>query len=292
MNSIFLLILIAITVFMMVNNFKRMKQYRKDKTYIELYTKVLKDTDGSYDELVAYIDKEEDPCLRAKSKLIKLYEDIRLNNDINELINEDYVKDIFCVGDAFSKEKSNLNSEVFIWYILLLSRCRTLSLIDVMDTLYEKVNIHKNDLESVVEYQCFASAYEVLLEKGTDGLVFLKKLLSGDYTEYSYDKNLIGIYKKVAACLLCYAGEIVDESDELLIKDFTTTLIGNRFTKDLDIYDKYGPKDDEVSQDNENKEEVVEETKEETVAESKEETNEEATEEVKEEASSDSEEKE
>lgn len=248
MNSIFLLILIAITVFMMVNNFKRMKQYRKDKTYIELYTKVLKDQEGSYDELVAYIDKEEDPCLKAKSKLIKLYEDIRLNNDIDKLVNEDYVKDIFYVGDTFSKEKSNLNSEVFIWYILLLSRCRTLSLIDVMDSLYEKVNLHKSDLESVVEYQCFACAYEVLLEKGNEGFVFLKKLLSGDYTEYSYDKNLIGIYKKVAACLLCYAGEIVDESDELLIKDFTTTLIGNRFTKDLDIYDKYGPKDDEVKE--------------------------------------------
>ncbi len=258
MNSLFLIILVVITIFMTANNFKRMKQYRKDKTYIELYTKVLKETEGSYDELVAYINSEEDVCLKAKSKLIKLYEDIRLNNNVDELLQEDFVKDIFYVNDSFSKEKANLNSEVFIWYILLLSRCRTLSLIDVMDKLYEKVNLHKDDLSSVVEYQCFLSAYDVLLEKGSEGFDFLKKLLSGDYTEYSYDKNLIGIYKKVAACLLCYAGEIVDESDELLIKDFTTTLIGNRFTKDLDIYDKYVPK-----------EEVVEEVKEETVEETK-----------------------
>ncbi len=263
MNALFLIILVVITIFMTANNFKRMKQYRKDKTYIELYTKVLKNTDGSYDELVTYIDGEQDTCLKAKSKLIKLYEDIKLNNNVDGLLEEDFVKDIFYVNDVFSKEKATLNSEVFIWYILILSRCRTLSLIDVMDKLYEKVNEHQSDLSCLVEYQCFMSAYEVLLEKGNDGLVFLKKLLSGDYTEYSYDKNLVGIYKKVAACLLSYAGEIVEESDELLIKDFTTTLIGNSFTKDLDIYDKYADKE-EIKEDNLDSE-TVDDVKEDTV---------------------------
>ena len=79
----------------------------------------------------------------------------------------------------------------------------------------------------------------VLLEKNFDGIKFLKTLLSGEYQEYKYDKNLIGIYKKIAASLLAYMAEPLDEGDDDLIKEFTETLIGSRFTKDLEIYDRF-----------------------------------------------------
>lgn len=241
MQIIFLVVLIVLTVMMSYNNFKKVGQYRKDKTYIDIYTKILKKQEGAYEELVNYISSETDICLKAKSNLIKIYEDLDKDSDtvLNEIDKCDFMHDIFFEKDVFSKDRVLLNSEIFIWLTLILSRARKQTMIDVMNKVYEKVDIYKQDLNEFVEYQVFNSTYLALLDKGIEAISFLKTLLNGEYSDYKYDKNLIGIFKKVAASLLVYTGEPIDESDEELISEFTTTLIGSAFTLDLEIYDKY-----------------------------------------------------
>ncbi len=249
MDLIFLVILIALTISMFSKNFKKAGQYRKDKTYIDIYTKILKNEEGAYDELVSYLGSETDTCLKAKSNLIKTYVDLdkhpeNVDSDIDEI---DFMHDIFFDGENFSKEKIILNSEVFIWLILILSKARANTMIDVMNHINDKVSAYDEEMKDYVEYQVYKSAYLSLLEKNFDGIKFLKTLLSGEYQEYKYDKNLIGIYKKIAASLLAYMAEPLDEGDDDLIKEFTETLIGSRFTKDLEIYDRFAP---EVKEDN------------------------------------------
>ena len=241
MDLLFLVILIALTISMFSKNFKKAGQYRKDKTYIDIYTKILKNEEGAYDELVSYLGSETDACLKAKSNLIKTYVDLdkhpeNVDSDIDEI---DFMHSIFFDGENFSKEKIILNSEVFIWLILILSKSRDNTMIDVMNHINDKVSAYDEEMKDYVEYQVYKSAYLSLLEKNFDGIKFLKTLLSGEYQEYKYDKNLIGIYKKIAASLLAYMAEPLDEGDDDLIKEFTETLIGSRFTKDLEIYDRF-----------------------------------------------------
>ena len=241
MDLIFLVILIALTISMFSKNFKKAGQYRKDKTYIDIYTKILKNEEGAYDELVSYLGSETDTCLKAKSNLIKTYVDLdkhpeNVDSDIDEI---DFMHDIFFDGENFSKEKIILNSEAFIWLILILSKARANTMIDVMNHINDKVSAYDEEMKDYVEYQVYKSAYLSLLEKNFDGIKFLKTLLSGEYQEYKYDKNLIGIYKKIAASLLAYMAEPLDDGDDDLIKEFTETLIGSRFTKDLEIYDRF-----------------------------------------------------
>ena len=241
MDLIFLVILIVLTISMFSKNFKKAGQYRKDKTYIDIYTKILKNEEGAYDELVSYLGTETDACLKAKSNLIKIYVDLdkhpeNVDNDIDEI---DFMHDIFFDGENFVKEKIILNSEVFIWLILILSKARTNTMIDAMNHINDKVSAYDEEMKDYVEYEVYKSAYLSLLEKNLDGIKFLKTLLSGEYQEYKYDKNLIGIYKKIAASLLAYMAEPLDEGDDDLIKEFAETLIGSRFTKDLEIYDRF-----------------------------------------------------
>ena len=241
MDLIFLVILIVLTISMFSKNFKKAGQYRKDKTYIDIYTKILKNEEGAYDELVSYLGTETDTCLKAKSNLIKIYVDLdkhpeNVDSDIDEI---DFMHDIFFEGENFVKEKIILNSEVFIWLILILSKARTNTMIDAMNHINDKVSAYDEEMKDYVEYEVYKSAYLSLLEKNLDGIKFLKTLLSGEYQEYKYDKNLIGIYKKIAASLLAYMAEPLDEGDDDLIKEFTETLIGSRFTKDLEIYDRF-----------------------------------------------------
>lgn len=249
MDLIFLVILIVLTISMFSKNFKKAGQYRKDKTYIDIYTKILKNEEGAYDELVSYLGTETDACLKAKSNLIKTYVDLdkhpeNVDNDIDEI---DFMHDIFFEGENFVKEKIILNSEVFIWLILILSKARANTMIDAMNHINDKVSAYDEEMKDYVEYEVYKSAYLSLLEKNLDGIKFLKTLLSGEYQEYKYDKNLIGIYKKIAASLLAYMAEPLDEGDDDLIKEFTETLIGSRFTKDLEIYERFAP---EVKEDN------------------------------------------
>lgn len=249
MDLIFLVILIVLTISMFSKNFKKAGQYRKDKTYIDIYTKILKNEEGAYDELVSYLGTETDACLKAKSNLIKTYVDLdkhpeNVDNDIDEI---DFMHDIFFDGENFVKEKIILNSEVFIWLILILSKARTNTMIDAMNHINDKVSAYDEEMKDYVEYEVYKSAYLSLLEKNLDGIKFLKTLLSGEYQEYKYDKNLIGIYKKIAASLLAYMAEPLDEGDDDLIKEFTETLIGSRFTKDLEIYERFVP---DVKEDN------------------------------------------
>lgn len=261
MNVAMLIILIALTILMSIQNFKRVKQYRKDKAYVDLYTKVLRGDESVHEELDKYIGSETDPCLNTKARIIKAYDQILLGINPSEQVKDIDIKNIFYVNDKFSIEKSKLNSEIFVWLTLMLSKARCLSMIDFMNKLYAKVQVCKDDLNVLVEYQVFNAAYNSLLEKGTDGIEFLKKLLGGDYGDYAYDKNLIGIYKKIACCLLEFTGEPLSEDDEAMLPEFTGTLVGNRFTRDLDIYDKFAPKSDDTSS---NEQTPIEEPKEET----------------------------
>lgn len=241
MDLLLLIILVIITIMMFQKNFKKAKQYRKDKTYIEIYTEILKNEEGAYDKLVAYINSENDLCLKAKAKLIKLYEDLD-KEDIDilkEIDANDFMQDIFFKDNNFIEERVILNSEVFIWLILILSKARKNSLIEVMKRVYDKTIKYEDKLCNYIEYDTFKATYDLLLEQEVNSIHFLKVLIGGEYVDYKYDKNLIGIYKKIAASLLAYIKEPLDEGDEILIKDFTETLIGSRFTKDLDIYDKY-----------------------------------------------------
>lgn len=263
MNIVMLVVLIILTIIMSMQNFKRIKQYKKDKTYIDLYTKVLKGEENVDEELKKYIENESDPCLNTKARIVKAYNDILLERNPSEDLKDLDIKNIYYVNGKFSEEKSKLNSEIFVWLTLMLSKARCLSMIDLMNELYEKVQALKDDLNVLVEYQVFNAAYNSLLEKGIDGIDFLKKLLNGDYGNYVYDKNLIGIYKKIACCLLVFTGEPIEKDDEAMLSDFTGTLVGNRFTRDLEIYDRFAPKNEDpnVNDTNDSKD-VKEELKE------------------------------
>ena len=254
MNYTFIIILFVITLLMSFKNFQKGKQYKRNKGYIDVYTKVLRGSENAYEELSSYIEKESDPTLKTKAMLVKINEDLG-NKEVNEELNNIDIKNIFFDKEFFSNEKTDLNSEAFLWLILILSKASSLGLIDVMKTTYDKVNEYDEILKNRVEYQVFKSTYFVLTNK--ESLEFLKSLLAGEYSGYTYDKNLIGIYKKVAACLLAYLKEDLDESDKLLINSFVTTLIGSRFTKDLGIYDEYKVEEDIKEEDTE---EIIDKT--------------------------------
>ena len=159
-------------------------------------------------------------------------------NPINAIDEIDFTK-AFGQEYGISVEEISQNSDVFIWLVMNMTKAKSMSLIDVMDKLYEKVTVFEENFNKTVEYNIFKASYELILEKSYDSKEFLFDLLEGNYTDYAYDKQLIGVFKKMAASLLDYSGEELSEEYEVLLKDFAVTQVGNKMLKNLGTIDKF-----------------------------------------------------
>ena len=106
--------------------------------------------------------------------------------------------------------------------------------------LQEKVAPFEERLSSQL-VQALGIAYRDFSENKNDrGIPFFEKLLEGDYGEYTYSKNLIGLYKMIANAELAKNYEMegtLDEHEEVqpLLKSFADTGLGQRWLKAIDL---------------------------------------------------------
>ena len=255
MNSTFLLIMIAIVMFMLLNNMRKAKELKKDGGYVDAYMKVLKGDEDATDNLNAYISKGTDPSTKNRALIVKAYTDVLNGLDTKATIDEINFDEVFLVNGAYVKEKLIKISDSFVWLVLLLSKLKDDNK-QLMDELYNK--IYKAEFENHVEFNVFKCAYEIFSDKEEKDYNFLKVLLAGEYGSYIYDKALIGVFKKFAAALLIYAGEELPEEDEMMLKDFAATQVGNKLLGNLNLLDKYLEKKEEETVEEKTEEEVKE----------------------------------
>ena len=116
-----------------------------------------------------------------------------------------------------------------------------------------------NELEVRVEFQLAKAICNALREKEDAGVGFLTSLLEGSYTQYAYEKNMIGLYKRFSASTLAYSGEPMEEYYKNDLHSFAATLIGKNYLKELDILDKYPPLEENMNQKEADPEKVLEE---------------------------------
>lgn len=251
MNSFLLLIMTVIIITMLISNFRKIKNVRKDARYVDAYMRVLRDEEDAHENLNNYISEEVNPELINKSLIVKVYTDMLDQQNVLETVERINFGEVFEADGNNASSKVTRNSDSFVWLILDLAMAKELGNEGLMDVLYEKVSSYR--LDNQVEYLVFKAAYEIFKNKEDKDTSFLKRLLQGDYVGYAYDKQLVGFFKKYAATLLVYANEDIDENDEAMLKDFALTQVGNRLMRHLNLLDKYKVEENKE----ENKEEEV-----------------------------------
>ena len=239
MNSFLLIMMALLVVLMFTKSTKKARMLGKDSEYISAYTKILKKEDGAEEFLDEYIAKENNQPLLNKARIIKLFKNLEEERDTKEVLDTLDFSAIFDDNAVSAPEKVSQNSDMFIWLVLCLAKAKKKTQIEVMNNLYEKVAVFDEPLSKTVEYNIFKSAYGLLLDKGESDKEFLYKLLSGDYVDYVYDKQLIGVNKKIAASLLSYCRDEISDEDKTILNDFAITQVGNILMRDLDILDEY-----------------------------------------------------
>ena len=243
MNGTLLLVMAAIVVLMLFNNIRKIKEMRKDNRYVDAYMKVLRGEEDAKDNLNSYIEAETNETTKNRALIVKAYVDDDPKSVI-EAVNYDLV---FKPSGQYDTNHLVSISDTFIWLILALSKYKDNR--EILDLVYSKV--FNEEFNKHVEYLVFKAAYEIISNKEEKDVSFLTSLLSGDYAEYKYDKQLIGIYKKMSVALLVYNGNAVDSEDEDMLKDFVLTQVGGRFLENLNLKEKYIVKEETVQENNE-----------------------------------------
>lgn len=233
-------ILLFIIAYTSYRSYKVISVYKNNDQYIKCYKQVLIDPIESYIDVCAYVDSELNECFINKGKILKLYVELCKNLDYRNTLEEIDLKKIFLLNNEADKKYIDKNADSFIWLILVIVKAHFLYKKDVLTAIREKIEELK--LNDRVEVLTILDTYEMFNMHATK---FYKDLLEGNYSEYKYDRDLVGIFKRIAASNLVYMGETIDEISQNDLISFAGSKIGTLYMKDLGIHQKYITKEEE-----------------------------------------------
>ena len=235
----FIVILSLLVGYVMYKVWSLVTKVKKDKKYIDTYQSVFSNEEDSYRKVCTYVEEEKTPEYRNKGLILKLCSELEDHLDPQETLKQLNLREIFTGKNGhFAKDRFLQNSDTYLCLYLAMAKARKTSSFSVLNALCEKIN-SLPETENTVEYQLSKAIYDSLCEKEDRGLQFMSDLLEGNYSQYTYDKKLIGLYKKFAAATLDYNGELFDDTYQEDLRSFASTGIGVNYLKSLDIYDRY-----------------------------------------------------
>lgn len=255
MNQYITYILLVLVVLMLIRNIFAAKGLKKSNEYVESYMGILRGTEGAKEKIKEYYEKETSIELKSKTLIVMIYQALTDGDDITNMIKDVDVDSVVFTTSKKGKEPNTKNSDAYLWLIVDIVKANSINKLDSLKPLMDKLLENDEALNNVVEYDVVKATYNGL--KDHKNYDFFNALLAGDYVGYSYEKQAIGIFKKIAATMLDYLGESLSDDDKEMAKQFATTRIGMRILLDLGTYDKFKPVEETETK------EVEEDTKEE-----------------------------
>ena len=257
MSPIIVIVMLALIMMMTYRNMKMMARYRHNKGYIACYQEMLENNPDAYRHLIEYMENESSEEYKNKARVFKIYYELDDDTYQNELsilnFHDWYYKD-----GKIDKERISYNSDSIIWLLLLMAKANQTNHKDVIEAIYEKMLNEKEAYENTIEYKLIENTHKLFMEGKDTEIPFLNELVIGEYEGLQYDKQLIGMYKRIAEALLAYKGEELDEFYQEDLTNFSMNTIGSTFLKHLEIFDRFN-KPTEETLDNDVEEENIEE---------------------------------
>jgi len=246
MDKLLFVVMGFILTYIIISNFSLIKRYKQNKTYIASYQEVLYNKENSYDNISNFIENEKSLEFKNKGRVIKLYSELCNGLDYSETLNLIDFKAIFKIKGKYKNNLVNLNSDSFVFVILVMIKAYVLKKKDISKVLIDKLN-EVSELQTRLEYQEILALASALNRKDDYGTGFMKNVLEGGYTDYYYEKNMIGLYKRIAASILTFNLESIDEYFKNDLYSFAKPIIGESILKGLGLYEEYKPQIKEES---------------------------------------------
>lgn len=238
MDILLFVVMFGILVFIGYKNFTLIKRYKQNKEYIDCYQDVLHNNENALDRINNFIDNEKSAEFKNKAMLIKFY--YGLNNDLSflETLNNINFKSIFYKKELYDNDLVNLNSDAFVFAMLAIGKAYELGKPEIIENIVSKFK-EMIEVHIRLEYQELIAFSNTLLNKEDKGIGLMNSLLDGTYTELAYEKNMIGLYKRIAAMILIFDGVEVEDYFRNDMFEFNKTIIGECFLKNLGMYEEF-----------------------------------------------------
>lgn len=151
--------------------------------------------------------------------------------------------DALVIGDGKGKNGNQIemNEDSFFYlYLAIPNRLHSDGDEEDLKLHYEKL-AHIQDLMANRLVKVISDANrKYFAHEGDCGKAFYTSVLDGDYGQYAYSKELIGIYKNVVTCMISRIA--LDENDQKAfeeqvpeLRSFAKSNLGKRFAKELGI---------------------------------------------------------
>ena len=241
MYSYFLFIfLIIILIFIVYKNVVLISRFKYNKKYMNLYQAVFNYHDDAYEQVLKFINETKSQEYKNKARILKIFSELDSGKDYSKTLQELDLKSLYYKKDKLSYEQLKLNCDSFVFMMMLLAKAYNKKVKAFSKELLAKIN-EIEGLENRIEYLEIIALNNCLNKYEDFGIAYAKMLHDGSYSEYDYEKNLIGLYKRIASTILAFNKILADEYYEADLHSFAKNLIGRNIMKDMGIYDAYPP---------------------------------------------------
>ncbi len=237
------LVCIVLIVVMGLQILKLSKRNKKNKKLIKVVDQ-MHDEDAFFRSCSEMIETIKDKEFEAKGRVLQLWGSVLYNKE--ELFHstlEQLNLDDLILRDEKNPKKNGIdfNEDSFFYlYLACPNRLFYMNRMDLMDELWEKLDTADDDLKNYLV--CEIGKQDRLFYKGdrTGCTEFYKKVLDGNYSEFKYSKQLIGLYKDVITCMLARVYQEQNDTaeyEELIpdLKEFNKSRLGDRYIQELNL---------------------------------------------------------
>lgn len=236
------LVMIALIIFFSISFVFLIGRNKKNKKIVDCITS-FDDEETFFNKCNSYLETMKDPEFNMKGIVLKLWGTVFYKHDdeINSLLNE---VDCFPLVDnkgLFKKDTAQLNEDS-LYYLCLACVNSLYGRNDKTKLALFKSKIIENEtyLKETLVYHMSIHAFQLYENEGDLGEEFFKSILEGDYADYKYAKQLIGMYKDICQAYLTKIYSVGNrEADFDGIKEdvqrFYDTKLGRRFISELSI---------------------------------------------------------
>jgi len=265
--KLFNIVLYIILAVMLVRTFLLSKRNKKTQELM-LLVRELDDEQSFFDKIDEYINSIDDAEFAEKAKVIRLW-GVCFHGRYERF--EKALESLQLDPIVTSKNGRSITPNEDSFFYLSLAIPQQL----YVDGKNEELEMLKEKLSSIsdlLDGQLVTAISEQLepfyTRTGDKGKTFFEKVMDGDYGEYAYSKNLIGLYKDIIAVMLAKIYEEegnTEKYEEVLpiVQSFMDSRVGNKWVKGAGLNIEL-PKDEEEDSEDESDSSNTEEKEEDT----------------------------
>lgn len=232
----------AIIIFMLVRIYIMNKRTKKSKQLIATVNSI-NDKDEFFKNVEAFEETmKDDPEFLNKGRVIHVWGMAfhKVIDGLDDEIDSIDLKAFMKQGKRKGLDITDDEDAFFYMYLAIPNILDKNGMITYRKKVREKVESVSEELNNQL-VKNLGDALNLYYEKQDDkGLSFYEKVLNGEYGEYAYSKQLIGLYKSICAAQAArlYKDDNNTEKYEELndyLENFTTTGLGERWLKSLNL---------------------------------------------------------